>query len=170
MLTALVCKQAKGWVRIGLKVVPFIVIVAVAGLCLWLVLTFFWVPAAVWKLQKIACVLVFKIFISIIFFFSGCHLCGVLPCVRVCVCIIYMYIFVCVFVGLHKMMFVECLLSDATSCNWLQQLDYNRLQHLRERERMERDRKTTQCISYLWKMIQLIVHMCWLFFCRIKLL
>lgn len=33
------------------------------------------------------------------------------------------------------MMFVECLLNDATICNWQQQLDYNRLQQLREGEK-----------------------------------
>lgn len=96
MLTALVCKRAKGWVRIGLKVVPFIVIVAVAGLCLWLVLTFFLSARCSVKIaEDCMCVSFQNIYIHNIFFLWLSFVWSAALCACIYICV-YIYISICV--------------------------------------------------------------------------
>lgn len=113
VLTALVCKRAEGWVGFGFRVKGCC---STRSCCCWFMFMvsfdLFWVPAAVWKLQRIACVSFENIYIHNIFFVAViCIECAHIWVIHyVCKCEYkYLYIYKCVcvcgfvyIVGLHK--------------------------------------------------------------------
>lgn len=104
VLTALVCKRAEGWVGFGFRVKGCC---STRSCCCWFMFMvsfdLFWVPAAVWKLQRIACVSFENIYIHNIFFVAViCIECAHIWVIHyVCKCEYwYLYIYKCVCVVL----------------------------------------------------------------------